>query len=268
MRIPASRRRSTSRAPPFSRRAARLLRSRLGAQAAIPPADRSANAAARIADSVMASPSSSATSRPDRITSTRCASPRISSSSDEMRTIAMPARPAIRAARRSRASRRRRRRGSARRRAGPAARRAACARTGPSAGCRRRACSRAPVARAAHVAAIEHPAGAPTLGRRMTTPRRLSSSSWASVVFSTDGAAEDQPLVLPRLGDHRHAGVEAPSRASAERCRRRRSGASLLDAVRAEDRARELGRPAPTRPAMPDDLAARTSNDAFATPAA
>ena len=56
-----------------------------------PPADRSANAAARIADLRHGSPSSSATKRPARMTMTRCASPRISSSSDEMSTIAMPA---------------------------------------------------------------------------------------------------------------------------------------------------------------------------------
>ena len=75
----------------------------------------SANAAARIADSVICSPSSSATSRPRRMTSTRCARPSISSSSDEMSDDRpCPPGPGRRAGRRSRASRRRRRRGSAR----------------------------------------------------------------------------------------------------------------------------------------------------------
>ena len=67
-----------------------LLGARVAGQAAIPPAEGSANAAARIADSVIESPSSSATSRPARITSTRWARPRISSSSEEMRRIARP----------------------------------------------------------------------------------------------------------------------------------------------------------------------------------
>src|ERR1700722_5930694 len=47
-------------------------------------------AAARIAPSVMAAPRSSAAIRPPRITSTRCASPRTSSASEEMSSTPRP----------------------------------------------------------------------------------------------------------------------------------------------------------------------------------
>ena len=102
--------------------------------------------------------------RPRRITSTRCERPSTSSSSDEIRSDAEPvARRARPGSRRSRAWRRRRRRASARRRS------ARCGLAEQRAreqhlllvAARERARPARRVARAAHVAAVEHGRGRP-----------------------------------------------------------------------------------------------------------
>ena len=175
----------------------------------------SANAAARIAASVIASPSSSATMRPRRITSTRWARPRISSSSDEISRTPRPVggerdEDVVDRALRADVD-------AARRLVGDhhaAARRAASARTAPSAGCRPRARRPAP--------------SSSRRARRSARGRRCPARALAAAADDARGAElaearerrvldrrapEDETVVLARLGDHREPGAEAQPRA-------------------------------------------------------
>ena len=111
---------------------------------------------------------------------------------------------------------------------------------------------RSRVARAAHAAPLEHAARrlplAPFGGRRRAT---LSAPSRGSVVFSIDERPKMQALVLPRLGDHRDARAEAPARAAAEPRRRSparprppRRAPRRRSSARARCARRRRGRPA------------------------
>ena len=112
--------------------------------------------------------------------------------------------------------RRRRRRGSARRRSPPAAGRAASARAAPSAGCRPRAA---------------RPAPSSSRRARRSGRARRGRLPLAAAADEADGrqlvepgerrvldrrAAEDEAVVLARLGDHREARADAPARAAAQ----------------------------------------------------
>ena len=171
-------------------------------------------AAPRIAASVASSPASSATTRPPRMTSTRCARPRTSSMSEEITSTPTPLRSARPAARRSPAWRRRPRRGWARPRSVPAGRAASdranssfCWLPPDSDDAGSRLAAAAPdVHPGQHV---PHRCAAPRPAGPCRATADLGEGGQAHVLRHR--AAEQQALLLARLGDHRAPRPASPS---------------------------------------------------------
>ena len=205
----------------------------------------------------IASPSSSATIRPRRITSTRCARPSTSSSSDEIRTTPRPVGGELgqevvdRALGADVDAARRLVRDHA-----PAARTAASARTGPSAGCRPTAPRPAPPKRAPRTSQrVEHRAR-----RRALAPapddagRAERAEPRQRGVLDRPSAGRSGPRPCATRGSSRArrrgcaAGCVRASRAAGERDR------PPPDLRRAEDGARELRAPRADEPGDAEDL--------------